>query len=206
VDNADLRFRSRRYNSGSLSYILLWKVFYQFQTTNQVTGTGYARGIFPAFTADETLLLRAEAKVLLKQYDSACEDLNLWANNFYAVSEEIKMTPASITEFENSMDYYLWDKPTQKKHLHPAFPIDAEGSVQESMLQLCLRFHRAERWGNGERWFDVKRYGITIYRRFCDSNGNIDRIEDTMEYRDPRQAVQVPQECIDAGLQPNPRN
>ena len=206
VDNADLRFRSRRYNSGSLSYVLLWKVFYQFQTTNQVTGTGYARGIFPAFTADETLLLRAEAKVLLKQYDSACEDLNLWANNFYAVSEEIKMTPASITEFENSMDYYLWDKPTQKKHLHPAFPIDAEGSVQESMLQLCLRFHRAERWGNGERWFDVKRYGITIYRRFCDSNGNIDRIEDTMEYRDPRQAVQVPQECIDAGLQPNPRN
>ncbi len=206
VDNADLRFRSRRYNSGSLSYILLWKVFYQFQTTNQVTGTGYARGIFPAFTADETLLLRAEAKVLLKQYDSACEDLNLWANNFYAVSEEIKMTPASITEFENSMDYYLWDKPTQKKHLHPAFPIDAEGSVQESMLQLCLRFHRAERWGNGERWFDVKRYGITIYRRFCDSNGNIDRIEDTVEYRDPRQAVQVPQECIDAGLQPNPRN
>lgn len=203
---SDTKYRPRTYNSGSLSYVLLWKVFYQFQTTNQVTGTGYRRGVFPALTTDETLLLRAEAKILLKQFDSACEDLNLWANNFYATAEEIKLTPESITEFENSMNYYLWDKPTQKKHLHPAFAIDAEGSVQESMLQLCLRFHRAERWGNGERWFDIKRYGMTIYRRFVDSNGNIDRIEDTMEYRDPRQAVQVPQKCIDAGLQPNPRN
>ncbi len=209
VTMSDIVFRPRRYNSGSLSYVLLWKVFYQFQTTNQVTGTGYYRGIFPALTADETLLIRAEAKTLLKQYDAACEDLNLWANNFYTVPEgmdEIKLTPADIQEFETSMDYYLWDKPTQKKRLHPAFAIDSEGSIQESMLHLILRFRRAERWGNGDRWFDIKRYGITIYRRFVDSNGNIDHIEDTMEYRDPRQAVQVPQKCIDAGLQPNPRN
>ena len=204
VGTSDLRFRPRSYNSGALNYYLLWKVYTVFQTTNQVTGTGYYRSIFPAFTADETLLIRAEAKTMLKQYDSACEDLNLWARNFYT-ADNIDLTPESITEFENGMDYYLWDKPTQKKHLHPSFAIDAEGSTQESMLQLILRFRRAERWGNGERWFDVKRYGITIYRRHCDTNGNIDRISDTMEYRDLRQAVQIPQQCLDAGFQANPR-
>ena len=116
------------------------------------------------------------------------------------------MTPESVTEFYNQMKYYKWDEPTAKKHLHPAFAIDAEGSTQESMLQLLLNCRRTENWGEGLRWFDIKRYGIEIYRRAVNGNGQLSAATDSLKVDDPRRAIQVPVRCIDAGLQPNPRN
>ena len=53
---------------------------------------------------------------------------------------------------------------------------------------------------------DVKRYGITIYRRDVKSNYKITGVTDTMEARDPRLAIQLPQDVITAGVTPNPRN
>ena len=115
------------------------------------------------------------------------------------------MTPETITNYYSGLNYYTWDSPTQKKHLHPSFDIDAEGSVQESMLQLILNFRRTEKWGDGDRWFDIKRYGIEIYRRVVDESGKVIDYTDVLKVDDLRRAVQVPQRCIDAGLEPNPR-
>ena len=201
---SDLRWRTHTYNSSALSYTILWKVGYEFEYTNPVAGTGYAHTVYPPLKVDETLLVRAEAYIMLKQYEKAMEDLNLWCNNFY--SAKINMTPESVTEFYNQMKYYKWDEPTAKKHLHPAFAIDAEGSTQESMLQLLLNCRRTENWGEGLRWFDIKRYGIKIYRRAVNGNGQLSVVTDSLEVNDPRRAIQVPVRCIDAGLEPNPRN
>ena len=141
---------------------------------------------------------------MLKQFDKAMEDLNLWCNNFYTA--HIEMTPEGVTEFYNAMPYYKWDEPTPKKHLQPGFAIDAEGSTQESMLHLVLNLRRTETWGEGLRWFDLKRYGIKVYRRAVNGNGQLTQATDSLLVNDPRRAVQVPIRCIDAGLQPNPRN
>ena len=203
LSNTDLRWRTRTYNSSALSYMLLWKVDYEFEYTNPVAGTGYAHTVYVPLKVDETLLVRAEAYIMLKQFDKAIEDLNLWSNNFYTA--DINMTPESVTEFYNAMPYYKWDEPTPKKHLKPAFAIDPEGSTQESMLHLLLNCRRTETWGEGLRWFDVKRYGITIYRRAVNGNGQLAEVTDSLLVNDPRRAVQVPIRCIDAGLQPNPR-
>ena len=169
---SDLRWRTHTYNSSALSYTILWKVGYEFEYTNPVAGTGYAHTVYPPLKVDETLLVRAEAYIMLKQYDKAMEDLNLWCNNFY--SAKINMTPESVTEFYNQMKYYKWDEPTAKKH--------------------------------GLRWFDIKRYGIEIYRRAVNGNGQLSAATDSLKVNDPRRAIQVPVRCIDAGLQPNPRN
>ena len=201
---SDLRWRTHTYNVSALSYAILWKVSYEFEITNPVAGTGYAHTVYAPLKVDETLLVRAEAYIMLKQYDKAMEDLNLWSNNYY--SSKIDMTPESVTDFYNRMKYYKWDEPTPKKHLHPAFAIDAEGSTQESMLQLVLNCRRTENWGEGLRWFDVKRYGIEIYRRAVNGNGQLAVATDSLKVDDPRRAIQVPVRCIDAGLQPNPRN
>ena len=201
---ADLRWRTHTYNSSALSYTILWKVSYEFELTNPVAGTGYAHTVYPPLKVDETLLVRAEAYTMLKQYDKAMEDINLWSNNFYA--HKIEMTPESVTSFYNQMPYYKWDEPTAKKHLNPAFEIEGEGSTQESMLQLVLNCRRTENWGEGLRWFDIKRYGIKIYRRAVNGNGQLHHITDSLEVNDPRRAIQVPVRCIDAGLEPNPRN
>ena len=55
------------------------------------------------------------------------------------------------------------------------------------------------------RWFDIKRYGITIYRREILAELNLLTVTDTLQYRDPRQAIQLPFEVRGAGLQANPR-
>ena len=74
------------------------------------------------------------------------------------------------------------------------------------MLQCILHLRRIMTIHEGLRMQDVKRYGITIYRRDVKSNYKITAITDTMEARDPRLAIQLPQDVITAGVTPNPRN
>lgn len=95
---------------------------------------------------------------------------------------------------------------TLKKHLHPAFTIDAEGSVQETMLQCVLGMRRIETMPQGIRWFDVKRYGIEIVRRTMDASGVPAVLLDVLKTDDPRRAIQLPPKVISAGVEPNPRN
>ncbi len=204
MSNTNLKWKTHTYTSASLSYTLLWKVDYVFETTNPVAGTGYAHTVYAPLKTDDILLVRAEAYTMLKDYDLAIADINLWCNNFY--TNTINMTPADVTDFfSNQVEYYTWDEPTPKKHLNPAFQIDAEGSTQESMLQMILNCRRTENWGEGLRWFDVKRYGIKIYRRAVNGNGQLNEVLDSLEVNDLRRAVQVPIRCIDAGLEANPR-
>ena len=55
------------------------------------------------------------------------------------------------------------------------------------------------------RWFDIKRYGMKIYRREINTSMNSLTLTDSMSYRDPRQAIQLPFEVQGAGLNPNPQ-
>ena len=111
------------------------------------------------------------------------------------------LTPEGIRDFFRTMEYYTWDVPTPRKHLHPGFAIEEEGSVQESMLQAILAAKRIETLAYGYRWFDIKRYGIEIYRRHVSSNSQLDHISDTMTPGDLRRAFQVPQKARDAGFE-----
>ncbi|MDE6073771.1 MAG: hypothetical protein K2F80_04150, partial [Muribaculaceae bacterium] len=92
-----------------------------------------------------------------------------------------------------------------KKHLNPSFTIDAEGSVQECMLQCCLGFRRIETIHAGLRWFDIKRYGIEIPRRIINLSEVPCERTDWLSVDDPRRAMQVPLKVRDAGFEPNPR-
>ena len=197
------KWRPRTYNVSTLSYTIFWKIDYEFEYTDPVAGIGYRRTVYPAFTTDECLLNRAEAYIMTKQYDKAAEDLNIWCNNFYVAS--INLTPESITDFYAGMEYYTWNEPTQKKHLNPVFDWEGEGSTQEAMLHFVLNCRRTETMGLGQRWFDIKRYGIEIYRRVVNSTSQVDHITDTLTPDDLRRAVQIPQKSRDAGFEANKR-
>ena len=197
------RFQPKNYSVSRLRFTIFWNVPYEFEVTNPVAGTGYRRTLYPAFTTDACLLDRAEAKILLRDFQGACDDLNLWSTNMY--TSPVNVTPEQVTEFYGKMPYYTWQEPTPKKHLEPVFDIDEEGSTQESMLQYVLHSRRVETLGFGIRWFDVKRYGITIFRRVSDGDGAISSISDELKPGDPRRAVQIPLRVRDAGFQANPR-
>jgi tetratricopeptide (TPR) repeat protein len=200
---ASFVWRPREYTISSLEYPIFWKIDYEFEYTDPVAGIGFRHTVYPCFTADQTLLDRAEALILLKRYDEALVDLNLWANNMYVAN--INLTTDMIDSFYNKMEYYQWDKPTQKKKLEPRKPIVIQDTVQENMIHFLLNCRRTETMGLGMRWFDIKRYGITVYRREVNSNAEVVAITDTMGPDDLRRALQIPQKSRDAGFEANKR-
>lgn len=166
------------------------------------------------------MLNRAEAYVLTNQYDLALKDINVWTDNFVADSvsyntyqydenwnyiyatEPInkKLTLDRIREWVNKYGYYTPDTPRPRKHLHPEWISLIEGSDQENLIQCLLLIRRLEFLHEGMRWFDIKRYGIKLYRRKIITALNTIELVDSMEYRDPRQAIQLPYEVTSAGL------
>lgn len=195
------------YSATNLDKALLRKVPCLVEYLDIVAGTGYIHTIIPVFTTDETLLNRAEAYIMLKRYDEAAADLTLWAQNYYRGCPTL--TPTILTNFFNQLDYsYSAESPlegTLKKHLNPAFAIDAEGSTQECMLQCMLDFRRVETLHFGFRWFDIRRYGIEIPRRVLSAAGVPASQSDFLSKDDPRRTFQIPLQVRDAGLEANPR-
>ncbi|MDR1273676.1 MAG: RagB/SusD family nutrient uptake outer membrane protein [Odoribacteraceae bacterium] len=172
-----------------------------FQYTDRVAGVGYTRTVQVAFSADETLLCRAEAYILLGEYDKATADLALWMSNH--TSSTVTLTRELINDYYSALSYYEWDNPTVKKALHPETPIVS--AEQENFLHCLLHFRRIETLFDGLRWFDVKRFGIVIQRREIDANNHVTLL-DELPLDDPRRAVQLPDPVIKAGMTPNPRN
>jgi hypothetical protein len=174
-----------------------------------VAGTGYLHTVYPAFQTDETLLCRAEAYIMQQEYDLGVADLNLWATTHVNTGRQV-MTPTSIDTYYGSMAYYQATQPTPKKQLNPETPFAS--TLQENLIHCLLHIRRNETMYEGLRWFDIKRYGIVIYRRFIDANLNITQIEidgrttkTTLTVDDLRRAIQLPADVITAGLPANPR-
>lgn len=196
-----------------------------FEEANVNTHVGYQRTLVVGLKAEEALLNRAEAYILTNQFPLALKDINIWTNNFIADSVSYntyqydenwnyiyktmpidkELTLDRIRNWVNQYPYYTPESPRPRKHLHPEWINLTEGSDQENLLQCLLLIRRLEFIHEGMRWFDIKRYGIKIYRRKIITALNALELTDSMEYRDPRQAIQLPYEVSSAGLQANPR-
>ena len=193
-------------NSGENNFALLMKLPREFEVRNTTTGSGYLRTLNVDFTMDEALLNRAEAEIMLGQNDAACADMTIWMKNFF--NTNVTLTPTSVQTYFKTVPYAYADAakmvPSFKKHISPRFTIDAEGSVQESLLQCLLNFRRIETVHQGMRWMDIRRYNIEIPRRLIGANGKPSQNLDWLEKDDPRQVVQIPQSIREAGVAGNP--
>ena len=193
-------------NSGENNFALLMKLPREFEIRNTTTGSGYLRTLNVDFTMDEALLNRAEAEIMLGQNDAACADMTIWMKNFF--NTNVTLTPTSVHTYFKTVPYAYADAakmvPSFKKHISPRFTIDAEGSVQESLLQCLLNFRRIETVHQGMRWMDIRRYNIEIPRRLIGANGKPSKNLDWLEKDDPRQVVQIPQSIREAGVAGNP--
>jgi hypothetical protein len=170
-----------------------------------------------AFTTEETMLVRAEANAILGNFDEATKDLALWMKKMVRTDDAPRttniLTRALINSYYGGLAYYTPYAPTPKKHLHPLESTLAskftEGSELENFLHCVLHFRRIETVHQGQRWYDVKRYGIEIVRRRVNIDGTVGEkgileVFDTLELNDNRRAFQLPADVIAAGLEPNP--
>lgn len=201
-----------KYAASNLDFVMFPRIPCLFEYTDPVAQIGYRRTNLAVLTTDEALLNRAEANILLGNYDEALQDINIWtANTLEASRCTPKLTQKMIEDWAKGLEYYTSLKPTPKKHLNPLL-VDSfadeltEGSTLEAFLHAILYIRRIEFMHMGMRWFDVKRYGIEITRRTL-STTSIEPLNeyDVLTVDDERRAIQIPKDVISAGLQPNPR-
>ena len=201
---ANTTFKQRVWSNTALAKLFHRKVPYEFEYTDLQAGIGYPHAEYAVFTTEQLLLERAEAYALSGELQKAVDDYNTIMKIYQKYPKTF--TLKQIVDFYNGVDYYTPKKATVKKHfVKPVYTIDAEGSDQEALLQAILHLRRIMELGEGYRMQDVKRYGIVIYRRQTNTSFTISAVTDSLTVDDPRRAIQLPQDVITSGLEPNDR-
>ncbi len=183
-----------RWNAGSEYGSWLFRVYEYFEYTNKIAGIGYVHIIYQPFTAEETLLCRAEAELYLGDREGALRDLEAWTAS--------KMIDSPLTQSGINRKYagtaatniYVNDMHPDK--MSSEFKILTGDDL--NTLNCILHFRRIETMFEGLRWFDIKRYGITVthvYRAPDKYNATCD----VLKWDDPRRVIQIPYIAIDAG-------
>ncbi|MCL2028731.1 MAG: RagB/SusD family nutrient uptake outer membrane protein [Bacteroidales bacterium] len=206
---------------GALNRVTNIFVPFLFEYTDPVAGIGYYRSVHVLFSAEEALLNRAEANVMLGRINPALADINLWVNNVIQTPPNTAnfpvrnvLTQQNIIDWANSWEFYQPDRPTPKKAINPDFPLI---ELQRQYMYTILHIRRHEFLNMGMRLFDVKRYGIEIERRKINGTGNVQQgspppIVDIELYspnliagkRSPRLVIQIPPDVVSAGMPKNP--
>ncbi len=191
-------FKPLVYSGTNLDKTLLYKSPYLFEYTDPVANIGYYKTVQIHFNYDETLLVKAEAAVMLGMNDEAVADLNTWTQNFFGSTTTLE----DINTFYNNLPYSTEVALNSKKHLNPTFVVNA--GAQENLIHYVLQCRRILTLHEGLRWFDIKRYGIEVPRIQVQSDGTF-KVIDVLTKNDLRKAMQLPQDVISAGIEPNPR-
>ena len=181
------------WGAGQQFGVWLFRVYEYFEFTDKIAGIGYVHMLYQPLTAEETLLCRAEANLYLGNRDAAIQDLGYWTNS--------KLVTNALT-LQGITRKYDRTKPNNIfcDDMHPAemgFSKILTGDDQ-AVLDCILHFRRIETHYEGLRWFDIKRYGTTIYHHY--RGANEDEIHsDSLVWNDPRRVLQLPRNVIDAG-------
>ena len=182
---------------------LLAYFYFLFEYTDKVNGYGFIHGVTRAFTTNETLLCRAEAKAQLNDLNGAVNDLRIWAQGFNVqdgmdtiTAGVVNLTMAKIKAFYKKGENVNWVPVLHNADICSSWTLSAD---QEAVIDCVLHFRRLETIHTGLRWHDLKRYGIEITHR-----QGTNPVQ-TLIWNDDRRAIQLPQEVILAGMAANPR-
>lgn len=176
-----------------------------FEIKDKINQTGYAHTVDPVFTGDETILTRAEAYIMKKEYDKALADMNTWltAHSDVTSPKFLTLTVDNVNTALNAIR--MTEVPSRavseesiKKPLNPQ-GFTVEEGTQTNMIYTVLQMRRITTIYQGQRWLDIKRWGIE-FTHHLDGEDNI-----VFKAGDLRGAIQLPYDVIEAGLEPNPR-
>lgn len=190
-----------RWAAGSEYGSWLFRVYEYFEYSNKIAGIGYVHIVYQPFTAEETLLCRAEAKLYLGKKAEAIQDLQSWTESKQITDP---LTQAGIDKkYSGTPDNNIWVSDLHPKDMSPEFKTLAADETR--ILHCILHFRRIETMFEGQRWFDIKRYGITVHHAYRGPQ-EYDVTHDYLKWNDPRRVVQIPYNTIDAGYPSSNRN
>ena len=183
-----------RWGAGSEYGSWLFRVYEYFEYTNKIAGIGYVHIIYQPFTAEETLLCRAEAKLYLGDRAGAIQDLGAWTASKMIDSE---LTQTNINnKYKGTADDNIFVNDMHPDKMSSEFKVLTGDDL--NVLNCILHFRRIETMFEGMRWFDIKRYGITVKHVYRGPQ-DYDATCDVLEWNDPRRVVQIPYNAVDAG-------
>lgn len=193
----------RMYGSNQAVYIP--SLNEDFEIKDKINQTGYAHVVDPVFTGDETILTRAEAYIMKKDYDKALADMNTWLTAHCDVTSP-KFLTLTVDNINTTLDaIHMTEVPSRavseesiKKPLNPQ-GFSVEEGTQTNMIYVVLQMRRITTMYQGQRWLDIKRWGIE-FTHHLDGEDNL-----VFKAGDLRGAIQLPYDVIEAGLEPNPR-
>ena len=175
----------------------LFRLYEYFEYTDKIAGIGYIHQLYQPFSADETILCRAEAKLYLGDQAGAIQDLDKWTSS-HLVTKTLEIADIRKRYNRSSANNDFVSE------LHPAemgFEKILTGD-DLSVLDCILHFRRVETIHEGQRWFDIKRYGIKVYHHYRDPHE--DEIHtDSLTWDDPRRVLQLPTNVIESGFAGN---
>lgn len=136
------------------------------------------------FSTDEVMLNRMEAYAMLGEYDKAIDNLLIYLSAKYGIQPSCSRSAYTQTSSEN---YQVFT------------PFYGMSINQLALIKILLGFRRQEFLHEGLRWFDIRRFYISIKRT------SKYKYYKQLEKEDPRKLLQIPSEAINQGLIPNPR-
>lgn len=137
------------------------------------------------FTTDEVMLNRMEAYAMLRQYDKAVQDLQ----DYMLIKFDM--------ELSCDRNAYQW---TSSKNYGVYTPFYGMTLKQLALVKIITEFRQKEFLHEGLRWFDIRRFYLSVKR------GSKSPLYRPLEKEDPRKVLQIPVQAIKAGLPPNPRH
>ena len=181
--------------------IWLFRVYEYFEYTDKIAGIGYVHILYQPFTAEETLLCRAEAKLFMGDREGAISDLDYWT---YSKMVETPLTQDGIdSKYAGTHEENIYVDDLHMQDMSPEFKQLSEEEMR--VLYCILHFRRIETMYEGLRWFDIKRYGITVHHAY--RGPQEDEIHhDWLRWNDPRRVLQIPTNVINAGYPSTDRN
>ena len=190
---------------GTNQVVYIPSLMEDFEIKDKINQTGYAHTVDPVFTGDETILTRAEAYIMKKDYDKALADMNTWLTAHCDVTSPkfLTLTVDNVNTALNAIR--MTEVPSRavseesiKKPLNPQ-GFTVEEGTQTNMIYTVLQMRRITTIYQGQRWLDIKRWGIE-FTHHLDGEDNL-----VFKAGDLRGAIQLPYDVIEAGLEPNPR-
>ena len=200
------------------------KIAETFEYTDEAAGIGYPKLHKMEFTAEETLLCRAEARLMAGTLDEALEDLRLWAKSKVYDSESESHTFTDFT-MDDVVEYYIYQKVDGSYrdnifYLGAYNSLNYDGSVfcdmfanigrmgynlhgdeETAMLRFLMHLRRTETVHDGLRFFDVKRFGVE-YKHYLGHNGDAEQgnltpiVEEVLTFDDPRRCVPIVETAV----------
>ncbi len=171
-------------STGYFRHIPKFNEFFNIVDPN--AGLGYPLFMAPLFTAEEVLFNRAEANIMLGNYDKAIVDVDqfhkkrLESGNFYNLNDE-------LLEQTYGADTRLLS------------PFYAMNDKQKKYTKYILDLRRREFVFEGMRWFDIRRMHLEI------KHSNKQGEEETLTKDDLRREIQIPLTAVSNGIKPNLR-